>query len=67
MTETYHGDWSPVTGDRPGVRVEDDPYHVRYPDAGVNPDVKSWGFVEKPVVDVTQLWAAVVSTSNVTE
>ena len=31
MTETYHGDWSPVTGDKPGVRVVDDPYHQRYP------------------------------------
>lgn len=33
MTETYHGPWNLVTGDKPQRKVTDDPYHTRYPDA----------------------------------
>lgn len=52
MTEIYHGDWNPVTGDKPGKRVED-PYHPKYPDAG--PYRKMEGLVEKPTSNVDQL------------
>ncbi len=36
MTEIYHGPWSPLTGDRPQVKVPNDSYHPRYAEVQVS-------------------------------
>lgn len=36
MTEIYHGHWSPLTGERPWVKIPNDPYHPKYPEIEVN-------------------------------
>ena len=53
MTETYYGPWDPVTGDRP-EKVQEDPYHPRYPDVGDYPNTKAEGLGEKPVSNADQ-------------
>lgn len=55
MTEIYHGQWDPVTGDRPETTVPNDPYHPKYPDAG--PYKKAEGLGEKPTTNADQFKA----------
>ncbi len=51
MTEIYYGPCDPFREDR-SKRVEEDPYHPRYPDAG--PYKKAEGLGKKPVNNADQ-------------
>lgn len=64
MTETYQGPWSSVRGDQPQTRRSEDPYHPRYPDAGVYQKVEDLS--EQPAVNTGKLVAVGISGAQVT-